>query len=150
MGILDRLFGKKKKKEEENNKNYYLKNLKKGKEYELQIAKMLKENYNYEVNLNGLQYGKLDDGIDLIAKNSKEILLIQCKNWENSTIKVNILKEFLGNVSVYIEKNLKNEKRKIRKIFVTSNEKDYKSLKPFIDENKDIFEYRIIKYERKF
>ena len=54
-------------------------NMKKfGDNFEKYVGKIYEDD-GYEVDYRGLNLGFLDGGIDLIAKNNDEILLIQCK-----------------------------------------------------------------------
>ncbi len=117
----------------------------KGKDFELYVGKEY-ETLGYAVNYNGIERKRKDEGIDLIAKNHQEILLIQCKNWKNKLITHKDLKEFIGNCMVYKEKYLKNENKNIKNIYVTSNDILDKSAKYFINENKNIIKYEIINY----
>lgn len=119
-------------------------NVQKGKEYEEQIGKYY-EDIGYHVVYHGLIKGKRDKGIDLIATKEDETLLIQCKNWENSKVKQKDLKEFLGNCSLYLERNHIPTSH-IKKLFITSNQnKDYGVMK-FMQENHQSLEYKIIPY----
>ena len=52
----------------------------KGALYEEHVAKVYRSR-GYHVSEYGKQQGKKDHGIDLIAKNKKHLVLIQCKNW---------------------------------------------------------------------
>ncbi len=59
----------------------------------------------YTIDARGLELKQEDDGIDIIATKNDEILLIQCKYWKkNSSITHNMIKEFYGNCSIYIDK----------------------------------------------
>ena len=113
---------------------------KKGIEYELYIAKYFR-NEGYKIYMNGLNNGKKDDGIDVICHKDKETILIQCKNWKYP-IEQKDIRAFIGDCHVYINKNatfLRN--RKIRKIFITSNEETKKAVELYVKENQAEVEY---------
>nr|WP_315083268.1 restriction endonuclease [uncultured Campylobacter sp.] len=113
---------------------------KKGIEYELYIAKYFR-NEGYKIYMNGLNNGKKDDGIDVICHKDKETILIQCKNWKYP-IEQKDIRAFIGDCHVYINKNatfLKN--RKVRKIFITSNEETKKAVELYVKENQTEVEY---------
>ena len=113
---------------------------KKGTEYELYIAKYFR-NEGYKIYMNGLNNGKKDDGIDVICHKDKETILIQCKNWK-CPIEQKDIRAFIGDCHVYINKNaafLRN--RKIRKIFITSNEETKKAVELYVKENQAEVEY---------
>lgn len=119
-------------------------NYQKGKEYEEQIGKYY-ENIGYHVIYHGIEKGKKDKGIDLIATRENKTLLIQCKNWENSIVKQKDIKEFIGNCSLFLEHN--NIKALcIKKIFITSNQNTDYGVKKFMQENHKSIEYKIIPY----
>lgn len=118
----------------------YHSKLQKGTEYELYIAKYFR-NEGYKIYMNGLNNGKKDDGIDVICHKDKETILIQCKNWKYP-IEQKDIRAFIGDCHVYINKNatfLKN--RKIRKIFITSNEETKKAVELYVKENQAEVEY---------
>ena len=116
-----------------------------GDEYEIQIGKFY-EDLDYKVTYRGIAKGKKDEGIDLIAEDENEILLIQCKNNQNTKITQGKLKEFLGNCFTYKEKNIKTDK-KIRKIFtIAKNNIDYGTRK-YIKANKEYIEFEIIPFK---
>lgn len=84
-----------------------------GDKYEEFVGEMYK-NLGYEVEFRGLKLGKLDGGIDLIATNGREVILIQCKYWyKKASINHKMIKEFYGNCHFYMNKeNFTNEQRK--------------------------------------
>ena len=126
------------------NKN---KNVEKGKRYEKQIGEYF-EKEGYIVKYNGIEKGKKDDSIDLIAIKKDEIIFIQCKNWkENSKYKVSqqMVKAFIGDTYKFIEKNPIYKNYKIKRLFVISNKILTKSAYAFIKSNPDLIEYKIIK-----
>lgn len=132
-------------------KNSYWQNIQKGKKYEYQIMQYFK-NLGYGVYPKGFYEKKKDGGIDLIAHNEKEILIIQCKNWSNAP-KSKEIRTFITDSEIYI-KDSKNKNRikdkQIRKIFVTSYEQIDYGVKCFLDkfnkENDIKIEYLIIPY----
>lgn len=121
-------------------------NKQKGDKYELQIGRMFKNN-GYKVYFKGINEGFDDGGIDLIAYKGNEAILIQCKNWENSQIKQEQLRVFLGDCTAYIEQNQKIfAKRNVKRLFITScKDIDY-GVKKFVEQNN--LEYQIIPYEK--
>ena len=118
----------------------------KGRNYEKQIGQLY-EKKNYKVIYNGILKGKRDGGIDLIAENENEIILIQCKNWINTMVKQKDLKEFLGNCSLIIDK-YKNKDKEVRYTYITSSKKIHKSVDMFLKTNPNIMEFIQIEYER--
>ncbi len=125
-------------------KTWYCKQ--KGQRYERQIGKFFEES-GYKVYFKGINEGKMDGGIDLIASKNKEILLIQCKNWENMQVKQEHLRIFMGDCAVYVEKNRKNLRNKtLKKVFVTSCQIQEYAAKKYASENH--IEYVIIPYNR--
>lgn len=119
-------------------------NKQKGDEYEWQIFELYRQQ-GYKVYPKGLNEGRRDKGIDLVAHKGNETVLIQCKNWENSQVKQEHLRIFLGDCTAYLEQNQKFlAKKSIRRAFVTSCENMDYGVKKFLDENN--MEYRIIPY----
>ncbi|QKF91759.1 restriction endonuclease [Campylobacter sp. CCUG 57310] len=128
--------------------NQYKYKIKKGKEYEYYILNFFKEK-EYKVYPKGYIEGKKDEGIDLIAHKTNEILLIQCKNWINPP-KQKDIKVFITDCEIYINKNQNKIKNKnIRKIFTTNCSKMDYGTKCFLNEynsrNNIKIEYMIIK-----
>ncbi len=123
---------------------YKIYNKQKGDKYELQIGKYY-QSQGYKVYFKGINEGRKDEGIDLIAYKNKEAILIQCKNWENSQIKQEHLRIFLGDCTAYIEQNPKIAKRNIHRVFVTSCENMDYGVKKFIENNN--LEYKIIPFQ---
>ena len=77
----------------------------KGQEYEEYVAKVYRSR-GYHVSEYGKQQGLLDHGIDLIAKKGKEIVLIQCKNWNENgkwEIKHKDIKAFQTDARTFVE-----------------------------------------------
>lgn len=86
-------------------KTTYTKKLNKGQEYEEYVAKVYRSR-GYHVSEYGKQQGRLDHGIDLIAKKGKEIVLIQCKNWNENgkwEIKHKDIKAFQTDARTFVE-----------------------------------------------
>lgn len=124
---------------------YKIYNKQKGDKYELQIGKYY-QSQGYKVYFKGINEGRKDEGIDLIAYKDKEAILIQCKNWENSQIKQEHLRIFLGDCAAYIEQNPKIFTRKnVRRTFVTSCKNMDYGVKKFIESNN--LEYKIIPFQ---
>jgi Holliday junction resolvase-like predicted endonuclease len=97
--------------------------LQKGLEYEDFVASFYK-NKGYKVIHRGRELGKLDKGIDLVAYNSKEILLIQCKNYNIHTgwkITQKDIKAFRMDCLDLIESNPKYRQFQIKAIFIVSD-----------------------------
>ena len=117
--------------------------IEKGKNYELQIKKFY-ENKNYKVDTNGINKGKKDGGIDLIALKDNEIILIQCKNHQKE-IEQDLIRKFIGDCYVFESKNKDITKnRKIKREFVSNSSADYGS-KMFLNENTEIVNFLNIK-----
>jgi restriction system protein len=77
----------------------------KGKEYELKVGYYYK-NLGYEVIQHGIEKGKQDNGIDVIAKKENEILLIQCKDYKKDfSIGEKLVHQFYGACHYYELKN---------------------------------------------
>lgn len=76
-----------------------------GKDYERYIG-FLFETKGYTVEYHGIKYGFNDLGIDLICKKDDETLLIQCKNWrQSSNIHENAINQLFGtSIKYYIDK----------------------------------------------
>lgn len=101
---------------------------------------------DYDVIERGKLYGKKDKGIDLIATNENETLLIQCKNWSAGgrySITHSHIKEFIGNTFVFLEGGEFSDQR-IRRLFVVSENVFDRSAINYIRDNSDIVEYRVI------
>ena len=91
-------------------KEFHLKNEENGKKFEKLTGKRFEE-LGYKVIYNGLEKGKLDQGIDLICYKENEILLIQCKNYTKSnSITHEDIKIFHSNAIKYIKIHNLNEK----------------------------------------
>ncbi len=140
---------------EENRKERFKKFIKeiekKGKDYEKFVGNHF-EKLGYIVKFNGVEKGKKDNSIDLIAIKKDEIILIQCKNWkEDSKYKITHekVKAFIGDTYKFIEKNPTYKDYKIKRLFVISNKILDKSAYYYIKENRDIIEYLLLPYKSK-
>jgi Holliday junction resolvase-like predicted endonuclease len=92
----------------------------------------------------GKEYGKLDKGIDLIAKKEKEVIFIQCKNWKaDGKVKIDHvkIKEFIGNVATFLEKNTVYKDYEVKRIFAVAEPILDKSAIEYIKANKNIVRY---------
>ena len=124
--------------------------IEKGKEYEKFIGNLYEKD-GYIVKFNGIEKGKKDNSIDLIAIKGNEIVLIQCKNWkENSKYKITHkeIKAFIGDSYFFLEKNPQYSNYKIKRHFVVSNRILDNSAVQYIKENRDKIEYRLIRFEK--
>lgn len=128
-------------------KDYATKNKQKGDNYEKQIGRFYQKQ-GYKVYFKGINEGLKDQGIDLIAYKGKDVILIQCKNWENTQVKQEHLRIFLGDCTAYVEQNKKIfAKKNINRVFVTSCQNVDYGVKKFLEENN--MEYKIIPYKRR-
>lgn len=117
--------------------------IEKGSNYELFVADHYRSK-GYDVLEHGKEYGKLDKGIDLIAKKENEIIIIQCKNWKAGgkfTVDHAIVKEFIGNVATFLDKNAIYKDYIVKKIFAVSERVLDKSAMEFITANKQTIRY---------
>ena len=117
--------------------------IEKGSNYELFVAEHYRSK-GYDVLEHGKEYGKLDKGIDLIAKKENEIIIIQCKNWKAGgkfTVDHAIVKEFIGNVATFLDKNAIYKDYIVKKIFAVSERVLDKSAMEFITANKQTIRY---------
>lgn len=120
--------------------------IKKGKEYEEQIADHFRWK-GYDVVEHGKMNGKKDGGIDLIATKADEMILIQCKNWATRKITHSHIKEFLYNAKTFIENNPIWQSIEIDFLYVVSNDLLDKSAKGFIHHSNEKINYQVIPYE---
>ena len=125
-------------------KKSYWENKKRGDDYEEFVGKYY-EKEGYQVTYHGYERGRKDGGIDLIAENENETLLIQCKAWKTATVKQKHVKEFIGNCTIFLENNPKIEK-KIRRIFITSSEKEDRALTKYLHEHWGKIEFIIMPF----
>ena len=121
----------------------YQENKKRGNDYEEHVGKYY-ERIGYSVIYNGLTKGRKDGGIDLIAKNDFETLLIQCKAWQKAEIKQKHLKEFIGNCTTFLEDNEMDGK--IKRVFITSSENHEKGLEKYLKQHVGKIEFIIIPF----
>lgn len=102
---FNRTKAKKKTSSKASLKTTYKEKIDKGQEYEEYVAKVYRSR-GYHVTEYGKQQGLLDHGIDLIAKKQKEIVLIQCKNWNENgkwEIKHKDIKAFQTDARTFVE-----------------------------------------------
>lgn len=113
-------------------------NLLKGNEYEKFIA----QKYNdagYVVQLNGIEQGVEDGGIDLIAEKDNYAILVQCKNWfTNDYYKIRQIdiKAFIGSCYIFLHNNRQYSDKKVSFHFIVSDWQmmDFSAIK-FIQNN---------------
>lgn len=134
----------------ENRKIRYKKHLKslikKGNNYEKYVAEHYKSN-GYEVILNGIIQGKKDNGIDIICNKNNELILIQCKNWnENCKYRINHekLKAFIGSCTEYVNEHKLFDKN-IKLKFISSNYILDESGKRFLEKSNTL-DYKVLPY----
>ena len=128
-------------------RNMKRQNIKKGKEYEKFIGRMFEEK-GYIVKYNGIEAGKKDSSIDLIAIKGQQIIFTQCKNWkEGSKYKINHekIKAFIGDTTTFITQNPQYQQYNIKRLFCVANDVFDKSALAYMNSNRNIIEYRIIK-----
>ncbi len=121
-------------------------NIKKGKEFEKFIGKKFEEK-GYIVKYNGIEQGKKDFSIDIIAIKGNQLILTQCKNWKiNSKYKINHekIKAFIGDTYTFLTKNPQYQNYKIKRLFCVANDVFDISAKKYMEQNKSVIEYRII------
>ncbi|PSM52787.1 hypothetical protein CRN67_03000 [Campylobacter blaseri] len=113
----------------------------KGNKYEFYIAQFYK-NEGYKVYMKGYNEGYQDEGIDLIAyKGKKEMILIQCKNWESGAT-LSSIKKFVYDCRNYEMKNYKMIRNKqIKKIYCISNEIEIQEINNYIASIKNEIEF---------
>jgi len=119
---------------------------KKGDDYEKHVAKHYEEK-GYIVKFNGIEKGKKDSSIDLIAIKKEELILIQCKDWkEDGKYKINHekIKAFVGDTYAFIEKNKNYAEYEISRIFAVSGKILDTSAIKFIKANKEIVRYQLL------
>jgi restriction system protein len=75
-----------------------------GREFEEKVG-ALYASQGYNVAYRGIENGKLDGGIDLIAVKENEIILIQCKYWKKRKIDHTVVRVFFGDCFVYALQN---------------------------------------------
>ena len=127
----------------------YKKNIEKGKEYEEYISNIYR-NKGYTVWEHGKEKGYKDLGIDVIAKKENQIILIQCKNWnENHRYKIRTkdIKAFRTDGRDFIETYPQFRKYNLELIFMLSGNFIDNGAKKYIAEiqkkNKKVY-YQVI------
>lgn len=121
----------------------YIKSMNKGKQYEEYVLKLLLYK-KYKIIHNCLELKKADKGIDFIALKNDSVVLIQCKNFENTEITHIHLKEFYANCELY----LRNEPftgLKKRFLYLSSYDFLSDSAKYFLKEN-NFIEFSVLPY----
>ena len=129
-------------------KTSYAEKVIKGKAYEEHVAKHY-EQLGYYVWEHGKDKGRKDHGIDLIAKKDKEIIFMQCKNWDKSTsykIDHKDLKSTRQDVRDYIDKNPIFQHYTQRVVYVLSNDVLHKSAHYYLEEHQESIECQIIPF----
>ena len=151
--VKDYLEEDKVKQQKEEKKQRYIKQLKdnkkKGQDYEKFVANYY-EALEYIVKFNGIEKGKKDSSIDLIAIKNNEIVLIQCKNWkENGKYKINHekIKAFIGDTYSFINNNKNYKDYEVKRVFAVSEKILDKSAIKYIKENKEIIRYLHLKMQ---
>ncbi|MDR2904750.1 MAG: restriction endonuclease [Helicobacteraceae bacterium] len=94
-------------------------NKEKGERYEKERGAEL-EARGYTVEYRGIEKGFNDGGIDLIARKSDEIMLVQCKNWTNIQADQKDIKHFFASYIDYIEEEKPPKEIKVKCRFVCS------------------------------
>ena len=133
----------KKEQKKERYKTHLKNSKKKGDDYEKFVAKHY-EDLGYIVKFNGIEKGKKDSSIDLIAIKQNEIILVQCKDWnEKGKYKINHekIKAFIGDTHTFILKNKNYEEYNIKRIFAVSGMILDKSAVQYIKANKEVVRY---------
>lgn len=119
-----------------------------GDEYEKFIASKYIEQ-GYDVVYNGLNKGIKDNGIDLIAHNGEKVILIQCKNWQNTGYKVIYTKDiraFFGDCFSYTLENDISTKQVAFHFITAHSETMDKSAMAYLERNKYI-KYKCVYFE---
>ena len=102
----------------------------KGDNFEIECGREY-EKKGYIVKFNGLENGKEDNSVDVIAfKPNNEILLIQCKHWsfeyckKNGFLSSKNIKAFNSDADAFLEKNTawKDLNLPIKKLFISKND----------------------------
>jgi len=121
----------------------------KGSEYEKFVGVKFEQG-GFKVVYNGIEQGVKDNSIDLIAQKNQTIYLVQCKNWKFENYKRmnhKDLKAFVGDCFIYKLRNYSKTDFNIKFVFVTSDEILSKSAQIFINQNRDILEHRVLRFE---
>ncbi len=118
----------------------------KGDKYEEFIAIHYKTQ-GYTIAEHGKDNGVKDGGIDIIAKKGKEMLFIQCKNWDingSKKIEAKDIKYTRQDASDYIEKNPVYEMYKHKVIYIMAENVLHRSAYYYIQEHHEKVEFKII------
>jgi len=134
--------------EKKKTKINYIENKQKGDEFEKFVGKYY-EDLGYTVAYHGIDNGRKDHGIDIIAKKEKEIIFIQCKNWKKEGRKINLdkVKSFVGDTYTYIDKNPMFKDYEIKRILAITNPILNKQAYNYIKYNQNLIKYKIFKFE---
>lgn len=136
-------------KELEKNNLFKRKNIYKGKKYEFFVGNHFKKK-GYKIYYQGINKSFLDGGIDLIAYKNKEVLLIQCKNWEKWKIDKELLNKFDKDCEKYIKTNInKLINKEIKKIFIVSKNNATREAKNMLFETKNNIDFLHIPMKNK-
>lgn len=119
-----------------------------GADYEKFIAKKY-TNSGYDIILNGIEKGKADEGIDIIAIKDGKTILVQCKNWKDTgytEIYDKDIRAFFGDCFKYIlDNSLLN--RTVAMHYIIANEETMnQSAKIYLQKNTHI-KYRCVAFE---
>lgn len=121
----------------------------KGRKYELQVVKYFEMN-GYSIEHRGASKGKIDKGIDILAKKDNIYYLVQCKNYAPTTkIKHTLIKEFNSNCLDFLNAHTKKLNRDNTKfIFAIANiESLEKSAIYYLQDKNNKCEFMEIKYK---
>jgi len=129
-------------------KQEYTRKINAGTDYERYIAQKYIES-GYTVIFNGIDKGKLDGGIDLIAIKEDKTILIQCKNWQDTgyeEIYDRDIRAFFGDCFKYILDHSLINKRVGMHYIVANEESINKSTKEYLKRNTNL-KYKCIPFE---
>lgn len=127
-------------------KSRYQTNKEKGDMYEKYIADYYRKQ-GYTVSEHGQDNGRKDMGVDVIAKKDREILFIQCKNWnENNKLKHNVIKEIRMNMIDFLNKHeiYKNMNYNVTKKIITPHYILDRSAEHYLKEINYDIKYKVI------
>lgn len=128
-------------------------NIQKGNEYEKFIADIYRSR-GYTIAENGLTNGLKDEGIDIVAKHDKEIVFIQCKNWNQEgkwKITHNDIMAFRTRARDYVEnKKIFKGYRLQARYIVSGNFIDPSAIKHIeeIQKNGKRVDYEVVEFKR--
>ncbi|RRS30979.1 MAG: hypothetical protein P794_05010 [Epsilonproteobacteria bacterium (ex Lamellibrachia satsuma)] len=132
-------------------KTSYKEKIIKGANFEKYVARYY-DLLDYKIIEHGKIYGKKDQGIDIIAINEKETILIQCKNYNNNhkwKIRQKDIKAFRMNCIDFVNNNPEYKKKNTNILFITSNDILDAGAKKYIKEKRmegKKIDYKIIDY----